>query len=268
MECDDDVEVVGPVGGHEPLAGPDTEGVQRSGGPVHELVELTVGELLPAGSLRRWRRGPSAGLTPSVEHPARTPCPRIGSCSDISRLAPRWTASFRRSTSATSRLVTSSGDPMPVDVGRAARESANHSISGAVSILVELETPPDRPLGVVVALYHLAAADVTYPWNPGGLSGTLKFAAAVRAHAAAGEANEDLRCIHFQVEDHVEGVGHEHVHQRQGLAHGAGKAVEHEAAVVRVGTGQALSHHPDHDLVGHELSRLEVCSRLLAEFRT
>ena len=129
---------------------------------------------------------------------------------------------------------------------------------GTVSLLVDLEPPLHRFLGVVVALHHSPAAVVTLPAFPRRHVHVV-VGAAVLAHPAAGDAVEDDLGGHFEAQDGVERVarsGKDGV-ELLGLGQRAREPVEDEAAVEEV-AGEALVDHLDDGLVGHELAGVHV----------
>src|SRR5215213_9677925 len=122
---------------------------------------------------------------------------------------------------------------------------------------VDLEPVGDRVGGVVVALHDVAAAHVARPVDVGAF-GEVVGGAAIHACAAAGDAVEDVLRWHLDVEHEVERMVDEDLLELLRLHERAREAVEDEAVLERPAGGEVLVDDADDDLVGDELTGVEV----------
>jgi hypothetical protein len=119
--------------------------------------------------------------------------------------------------------------------------------------VVQVEPALDRLFGVVLALDHLATADVAHPADQWGL-GDRVVGAAVDAHPPCRQALEHLLGRHLEIHDQVEGCGVQRVVEHLCLGEGSGAAVEDESPGAHVGFGEPALDHLHHQVVGHQLA--------------
>ncbi len=119
--------------------------------------------------------------------------------------------------------------------------------------LVELEPAPDGLLGVVLALDHLAAADVAGPGDHGRRRRRV-VGPAVHADPPRGQPLQDEVGGDLEVDHQVEPVGLEDLGQALGLGDRPRAAVEHEPPGPGVGLGDAAADHLHDQVVGEELA--------------
>ena len=173
----------------------------------------------------------------------------------------------RSSTALTIRRVTASGVPVPGHRSAAGSRSRYHSMSGAVWTLVELEPAADGLFGVVLALDHLAAADVAGPVDQRGRRERV-VGAAVDAHPPGGQPPEHLgwcgsRCRWPGRGRRERGA----TARRLGLGHRARAAVEHEPPGPDVALAQAIGDHLHDQVVAQQLAPVHLVLGLHAERR-
>ena len=152
----------------------------------------------------------------------------------------------------TTRRVTASGEPVPLMVtSRLALGVPGDQ--GRRLGLVEVQAALDRLLGVVLALDHLAAADVAGPVDH-GRGGRRVVGPAVDADPPRGQPLHDQGGGHLEVDHQVHPEREHDVVEGLGLAGGAGAPVEDEAPAAGVTLGQPAPHHLHHHVVGDELT--------------
>src|SRR3954469_22413578 len=139
---------------------------------------------------------------------------------------------------------------------------------GGLPALAERVDPREQPLRVVEPRQRRGLFPVDLQAVPDGL-GLVVVALhplAVDEHATTGEPADQLVLVDDQFEHAVEGLAEvgQRAAQLLGLRDGARETVEQETGL-GVGLSQAVAHHGDGDLVGHQVAGVHVDLGLLAQ---